>query len=322
MDRASYFAAVCLLAAANCTQANADCNVKDYLVQDVTSIQQSGATEIAFVLTATQAEFENAKKNAAGSGSYGLISGALSYGEAQEKARQIAQSTKFDYKSSYASNYLNQSVSGKAQDSYIQCLEKDKERPGLALWLQSRDGDYFTFRAFWVGSDTNVPAAKYDAEPIVDGGTIIGKPDAWLKAKTEEIVIKRTTNTDFYLNLKVGGQSRTKIIVKDPPAVVWVKQQVVSKKVMTAASHGPNPGCSAGSDSDTINPLHAGGTFVANTRTTNHSTSDPTRYSEIFSVDRPDQVSATITQNTGACEVTQSARGQLQAIETFPQAAE
>jgi hypothetical protein len=311
-----------LVLGASCSGARADCNPRDFMVQDVTSIQQSGATELAFVLTATQSEYDNAKKNFAGSGAYGLFSGALNYGEAQEKARQIAQSTKFDFKSSYALNYLSQSLSGRAQQMYVECLEKDKTSPGLALWLQSRDGDYFTFRAFWVGDDTRVPAAKYDREPVVDGGRIIAKPDAWVKGTTEDIVVKRTGNDDFYLKMQVGGKTKTKIIVKDPPSVVWLKQPNVSKKVLSAASHGPNPGCSAGSDSDTIYPLQPGGSFVVNTRTTNHSTSDPSRYSEQFTADRPDQVSVTITQNTGACEVTQSAKGQLQAIETFPKAAD
>jgi hypothetical protein len=204
----------------------------------------------------------------------------------------------------------------------VQCLEKDKETPGLALWLQNRDGDYFTFRAFWVGADTKVGAAKYDAAPIVDGATLISKPDAWLKAKTEDVVVKRTANNDLYLNLKVGGQTRTKVIVKDPPTVVWLKQLVISPKLISAAPADRNPGCGVGSDSDTINPIHPGGYFVANTRTTNHSTTAPDKYSEVFTVDRPDQVSVTISQSTGACEHLQHAKGQLQAIETFPQAAQ
>src|SRR6266566_2142408 len=112
---ANSFVAGLLVLGVSSIAARADCNIREYIVQNTTSIQQSGSTELAFVLTATQSEYENAKKNFAGSGEYGLFSGALSYGEAQERARQIAQSTKFDYKSSYASNYLSQTVSGKAQ---------------------------------------------------------------------------------------------------------------------------------------------------------------------------------------------------------------
>ena len=217
--------------------ARADCNPKDFMVQDVTSIQQSGDTELAFVLTATRSEYENAKKSFAGSGTYGLFSAALNYDQARDRALQISQATKFDYKNSYASNFLSQTLNGKALDLYVECLERDKEKPGLALWLQSRDGDYFTFRAFWVGNDAGQGTAQYDATPFVDGGVIISKPESWIKAKTEEIVVKRTGNNDFYLRLSVGGQTKAKAIVKDPPVVVWNKEVITSTKVLYAPTH-------------------------------------------------------------------------------------
>jgi hypothetical protein len=150
--------------------ARADCNIRDFMVQNVTSIQQSGSTELAFVLTATDSQYQNAKQNLGGNVDiFGLFSGGLTYGQAQEKARQIAQSTKFNYSNSYASSYLSQTVSGKALDDYVACLQMDKETPGLPLWLQARAGDYFTFRAFWVGANTLVPTATYDAQPIIEG---------------------------------------------------------------------------------------------------------------------------------------------------------
>jgi len=62
--------------------AKADCNPRDFFVQDVTSIQQSTDTELAFVLNSTQSEYDTAKKNMSGSGAYGLFSAALSWGEA------------------------------------------------------------------------------------------------------------------------------------------------------------------------------------------------------------------------------------------------
>jgi hypothetical protein len=298
--------------------ARADCNPKDFMVQDVMSIQQSGDTELAFVLTASQSEYETAKKSMAGSGTYGLFSAALNYNQARDRAFQISQATKFDYKNSYASNYLSQTLNGKALDLYVQCLEKDKEKPGLALWFQSRDGDYFTFRAFWVGNDAGQGTAQYDAAPFVDGGAIISKPVSWIKAKTEDIVVKRTGNNDFYLRLSVGGQTKAKAIVKDPPVVVWNKQVITSTKALYAAPADRNPGCGFGTASDTIYPVHPGGYFVAGTRTTNHSTTSGDKYGETFTVDRPDQISVTITQSTGACEMHQEAKGQLQAVETFP----
>lgn len=304
------------------TQAKAECSARDFMIKEVQDIQQSGETELAFVLTATEEEFNNAKKSAGLSGAYGLISGSASYGEAQEKARRIAQSTKFDYKSSYASSYFSQSLSPKALDAYVACLERDKERPGLTVWLQGRQGDFFTFRAFWIGSDVSLPSAKWDAEPLIDGGTVVSRPASWLKAKTEEIVIKRPTNVDLFLNLKVGGEVRSMIIVKDPPAVAWLQKPVISGVLMKASTHGPNPGCSAGETTDCVFPAHPGGSLVLKSAAlTERSSSDPGKYSESFS-ETPDKICAKMSQNTGCCECTQTAQGRLLAIERYPQAAE
>jgi hypothetical protein len=288
---------ICALALmVTASAARADCNIKDFIVQNVVSLQQSGSTQLAFVLTATESQYDAAKKNIdTGADVFGLFSGNLSYGEAQQKAQQIATATKFNHESSYAESYLSQTVSGKALDAYIQCLTNDKESPGLRLWLQKNDGKYYTIRGFWIGANTDTPDAKYDATPLIDGGTLIGQPDDWKKAKTEEFVVKSDSKDGFYLNMKVGGESKTLVVVPNPPDVTWLKQLVVSSKKLSAASTWSNP-CSAGQDSDTIYPLHPGGYFVANTRTVNHSTNNPAKYNENFTVDRPDEVSVTITQ--------------------------
>src|SRR6266478_2328872 len=130
----------CFLAVAiGSHSARADCDPRDFLVKDVVSLQQSGDTELAFVLTSTQSEYDNVKKNIGSSGAFGLFSAATNWGEAKERARQISNSTKFDYRSAFASDSWSQSLSGRALDSYVQCIEKDKERPGLAMWLHKRE---------------------------------------------------------------------------------------------------------------------------------------------------------------------------------------
>ncbi len=315
----AFVSAIALLVAASA--ARADCNIKDFIVQDIVSIQQSGSAQLAFVLTATESQYESAKTNIGGNADiFGLFSGGLKYGQAKERSRQIAQATKFDYKTSYASSYLSQTVSGKALNDYVQCLEKAKNSPGLRLWIAKREGEYFTIGGFWIGANTNTPEAKYDAPPIIDGSKLIGPPEVWKKAKTEEFMVKRESKDGFLLNMRVGGETKTIVAVADPPEVIWLKQVVSSPKKLAAASTYSNP-CTGTTDSDTIYPLHPGGYFVTNTRTTNHSTTDASKYGEIYTVDRPDQVSITITQSTGTCEHRQFASGQLQAVETYPQAA-
>ena len=54
------------------------------------------------------------------------------------------------------------------------------------------------------------------------------KPATWTKGKTEEILVKRNGNEDFYLSLRVGGESKSFVIVKDPPTVTWVKTPVMT----------------------------------------------------------------------------------------------
>jgi hypothetical protein len=314
------FLAAMVALVATSAGARADCNPRDFLVQDVAAIQQSGETELAFVLTATETEFNAAKQNA-GESLYGLLK--LSYGEAQEKARQIAQGTKFDYKSSYTTSFFSQTLSPKAVAAYVDCLQRDKETPGIRLWLEARQGDYFTFGAFWVGSDTSVLAANYDAKPKVDGGEVVSMPDTWSRGKTEEIVVKRTGNNDMFINLRVGGQSRSQVIVKDPPVVTWNTTQVTSPRLMRASSSGPNPGCSAGTATDCITPIKPGGSFVPGSAAVTERTSNgPAAYREEFYINTPGQICVRMTQSTGACEISFTATGRLSAVERYPQAAE
>lgn len=318
----SLFAIVVFSATAS-LDARADCNPRDFMIQDFQYVQSSGELEIAFALTMTQEEYDRAKKSGSAGGTYGIISGSASYGEAQEKARRLAEATKFDYKSSYASLYVAQTLSPKAMEAYTACLEKDKEKPGLVLWLKERQGDYFTFKAFWVGADTTVAVGTYDSEPFVDGGEVVGKPDAWVKSTTEEIVVKRQANTDLFLNLKVGGKTKSIVVVKDPPLVTWRKELRNSPKVMKASSWGPNPGCTPGEDTDYLVPIHPGGMLIEGSGVVvERTTTDPTSYKETFDVNTADRISVKITQATGACESHKTATGRLSAYEQYPVAAE
>jgi hypothetical protein len=123
----------------------------------------------------------------------------------------------------------------------------------------------------------------------------------------------------MFINIKVGGQVGSIVVVKDPPSIVWNSAPVRSSVLMRASSHGPNPGCSAGTTRDCIYPTRPGGTFVPGSRAiTDRYSSDSAKYGESFDVDRPDQVCVSMTQSTGACEVTQTAQGRLTAIERYP----
>lgn len=296
-----------------------DCDPRAFMIQNITSIQQSGETELAFVLTSNREEFESVKKSGGLGGSYGLISGSANYDEAKQKAEQIAQSIKFDYHQSYASSVFLQAISPVAAAAYSDCLNKNRETPGLALWFEKAEGDFVTLRAFWVGKDVTKGTAQYDEDPIVSGGTVVAKPTTWTKAKAEKIVVKRNAGEDLFVSLDVGGETNSVIVVKSPPAVEWQQVSVTNLTPMQACSHGPNPGCSAGQASQCIDATHPGGRFVDNTwAITNGTSSDPARYTEAYDKKGPSKVCVKIAQNTGGCEVNQCATGQLTAVETYP----
>lgn len=303
--------------------AQAECNPRDFIVKEIQDIQLTSETEIAFMLFATEEEYNVAKESIGVEGFSDIIKGSANYSEARERARRVAQATKFDYSSSYALNYFVQNLSPKALDAYVACLERDKEKPGIALWLHRREGDYFVFRGFWVGSNAELPVGDYDDEPKIDGGEIVSRPDKWIKAKTEEIVVRRDGNRDIFLRLKVGGQTKSQIIVKDPPPVILSTQAVYSDRVISTASFGPDPGCVAGEATDCIEPRNPSGYFVYGTATVSErETTYSAGYTEDFYINTPDRVCVKITQGTNACNVQYTAKGRLSAIERYPVSAQ
>jgi hypothetical protein len=173
----------------------------------------------------------------------------------------------------------------------------------------------------WNSPDSKTLVSPYDTAPALDGGRIVGKPDAWQSGRQEEIVVKREGNSDVYLNLKVNGQSVTQIIVKDPPLVSWERAPVISQVLMKTGSHGPNPGCSGGEVADCVFPLHPGGALILDSAAlVDRNSSDPSNYNETFYLKSPNQICVKMRQSTGACEVTQTAQGRLTALEEFPRA--
>jgi hypothetical protein len=306
------------------TKGQAQCDVRSFMVNNITSVQKSSETELAFVLTASKEEYEKAKTDLSHSGSwlggYGLFDDKGTYEQAQDKARKIAQAINFDYSNSYASSYFTQQVSGAALDAYVQCLNRNA--PGLQMWLSGRTGDFFKYEAFWVGANTTQGVGKLEGKPTYSGVEVVSLPDTWVKGNAQNIVLKRTGNVDFYFGLKVAGQNNAVFAVKDPPNVKWSTATVASARPLSASSHGTGENCSGGQDSDCIYPTHPAGHFVAGTRTTNVKSSDPGHYGEKFDPDRPDQICVKITQSTGDCQQTGVASGRLQAIETYPEAAQ
>jgi hypothetical protein len=169
------------------------CNIRDFLVNDITTIRQSAQTSLAFVLTSSKSEFEKAK---AGGGLDVFDLFSLDYNQAQSRAQQIAQSINFDSRSSYTNNYFSQTVDQGAINAYAKCL--DHNTPGMYIWLSDRKGDYYTFTAFWVGDDTNQLKGKYDKPlTVTPPAKVMSSPDEWRKGVEDSIVVQNDGKAVF-----------------------------------------------------------------------------------------------------------------------------
>jgi hypothetical protein len=174
----------CLMIAVFATLAEAkdECNPLDFV--DALDVQQSPETELAFVLTANQAQYDRVQSSAGSRGNYGLISTSTSFQQAQDRARLIAQATRFNYQNYYANNYLAQHTTNL---EYMKCLQQDVTTPGLRVWLNHREGDYLFFSAVWVGLGPLATTAELDSPPFIDGGTILSSQRCGLKEQLKKL---------------------------------------------------------------------------------------------------------------------------------------
>lgn len=322
--RAVAFLTVGLCFALGATAADAACNIRDYLVKNVSNITRSGASELAFVLSSTEEEFDAAQKNAAGQGQYGIIGGSGSWAESRSNARKIASQTKFNSSSSYAEDLFNQTVDAGAIAAYRFCLSQEREAPGVELWLAERKGDIFTFHAFWIGSNIadGTPQvengrAAASVEIVRGSGDVDAEPIRWFKGKTEKIIVARTANTDLVLTVSVGDQTDSIVIVPDPPAVTWKRIELKTTKLKAKVTGG-NPGCKTGQASACLRPTKPGGKLDVKSVHWDGTSTYEDKFSARLNPKTEDRICIKITQGTFGCEAKKEAIGRLFVDELYP----
>jgi hypothetical protein len=300
--------------------ASSECDPIDFMVQDVQHITVSDEVEIAFLMTATKEQFDSARKSMGAGGAFGRISGNANYGEAKQRAVKEAKATKFDYSRSYYINFLSRQLSPRAAQMYSDCLEKDKERPGLRLWFSKQEGEFFFLKAFWVGGVEVDGIGRYDDEPVLEQLTLVRKPGVWPKGKTQEILVKKARDVDALISLSVGGQTKSLVLPKEPPRIVMQSRAITSGKTMKAAStRRSKTVCPSGTDSDCIIPQNPNGSLVPGSGgVTDLQSLDARMASYKVTTDTPERICITFTVATGACEFRNEGSARLVATERFP----
>jgi hypothetical protein len=202
---------------------------------------------------------------------------------------------------------------------YSGCMEKQKEIPGLQIWFDRRQGDYFFLKGFWVGSDES-PLGRYEGEQFADNTTIVVKPADWPKGKTQQIVLKKSPDVDALINFTVSGQSKSYILLRDPETVPIATQIVngdVRRITSGGTSDGHSPFCQKRSVEGCVTPRQPGGYLVVGTGTaveivqTGRAGMNVTKNSL-------EQICVEFWAATGACETEVSIQGRPSAVERYP----
>src|SRR5262249_761848 len=156
------------------------------------------------------------------------------------------QAVRFNYNRDYYANYLSQTISGNALQAYIACLDRSRQTPGIVIWLDKREGDYFSLNAFWVG-DRGESIGKFDQGfLLIDNGTVVAKPETWDTGKNVQIVIKKTPDVDAFLNVGVNGKRRSLVLVRDPRVVTMATAQVIGQRLSANSNNVSGTVCGAG----------------------------------------------------------------------------
>src|SRR5262249_3065394 len=93
----------------------------------------------------TSAKEQYDKANSQLRGKLGLrkINGAFTYDTARESALHEATASRFSYDRDFYERFISQNLGSNAVAAYKACLTYDKQSPGLRVWLDHREGDYY-----------------------------------------------------------------------------------------------------------------------------------------------------------------------------------
>jgi hypothetical protein len=207
---------------------------------------------------------------------------------------------------------------------YADCLSKDKEKEGIAIWLEKREGDFYFLNAFWVGRNPDQLIGEYDGDndkkPTIVDGVLGSWPKQWNKGVTEQIIFRKKPEDDALLVLSVGGKTKGFVAVHDPQVIETKTYIVSADKPISASSNNINSTQCPGTFTDgCVAPKKPGGYLRRGSGNLDgYHSSDPSTGNWKVMLDTPESICIRLTQSTGACETRHTASGTVTAVEQYP----
>ncbi|MBN8990763.1 MAG: hypothetical protein J0H42_21165 [Rhizobiales bacterium] len=302
---------------------SAQCDPVQFLVSDIQNVAISDEFKTAFLHVATKDQYLKATEGGKTSMAYGAISGSLEYDKAKTSASKEAELRQYKFDRSFYMRYVTQQLSPVGADAYTKCLEQDRNSPGLRLWFSNRDGDFYTIKGFWVGQDTGKGSGELEGTPVTKGFEVIQLPKTWVKGQTLEILLQKPSDVDGVISIKVDGQQRSFVAVRDLPPIQMATNRVDSPKLVSIASGGTHDGKSPSvlprKETSCVYPskpdrllLVGSGSIVDGTEA-----AAPGTVTKALTTDSPHEICYTFTSMTGDKKVRNSISGRASALERY-----
>jgi hypothetical protein len=303
--------------------ARAECNPVDFFVLNIKSVQISDDVKIAFLETATEAQYNSATDGAGISLGFGPVQGKLNFDQARASARQEASLRHWSYDRSYFENILVKAVSRDAANQYSKCLEADQSTIGLRLSIDHVTGNYVFLKGMWIGQDAGQGVGKTNPGSIFQHVKPVRVPETWLKGVTQTIVAERDPTADALISISVSGREQSIVIPRDHTEAP-TSMSVISAKQIGASSGGSSDGNSdwvrPHAASACLTPQHPGGYLVMGSGNVTDMTrvGDTSRATWRVTTDTPQQICIQIDSSTPAKEHVNSISLRPIAIERYP----
>ncbi|WP_322418909.1 hypothetical protein [Mesorhizobium huakuii] len=210
------------------------CNVRDFDAKDSGEVHYE--QQLSYLSEMSKGQYDEAKKNYSGSGSYGMVSGSANYDDFRKRINTELKRTKLDTSSKYYSSWATSALDKNGLKAYRECLHATG---GFYATISALDKDRAVLSVDWTLplNVKSIPAPTITSysniKNIADVKAQLGS-GAWSSPKDFNIIVRKANPSEpADIGIKGGDSS----FVIDIPPEVEVKEPVYSFLIDVTVYH-------------------------------------------------------------------------------------
>jgi hypothetical protein len=290
------------------------CSPAEFMAKEPDSILASDYTKIAFVRTATNEQYDLARQALQDKLNFGPMTGPVKYDQAQAVAEAEAQAIRFDFGAEYYESYLAQRIIGNVKEQYVECRRAQTVQPGLNLWLDRREGDYYFLHGIWIGNDSKSRGVLARNDIGEDEVFIVKIYDEWRSRAEREIVVKAGKVPGGMITISIGQQSQSFVFIADPERVRMLSAERPGPEMSVRS--GGSASCERHTFDQCMVPKHINGYFVPGS--TRFDGTQPTGTGFEITKETTSEVCVRVWALSAACQTEVRLDGKPVVVERYP----